>query len=327
MSSLGTSAAFARIADDLVHRPGGPSTVVLTVSDRHGPVVREARGAPPGAAFDVASVTKVAVTTPSIMTLVDAGALALDAPVRRWYPGVDPAVTVRHLLEHRGGLWEWWPLYVAGARGRDAALACAASLPPRYPVGAGRYYSDLGFMLLGGIVEEVTGRPLAAPCRVTAGPPVPTSRGDAYERRMVETGVPYPVTADAAAFPGWREHLLVGEINDGNAFHAFGGLAGHAGLFATAADLDRLGRVLLASLAGAGPWSAPVVEEFFRPGRDPGQALGWRVDGPLVWHGGFTGTRFGLLPAAGLVLVLLTNAVGRPAAVNDAWNDLVRSLG
>jgi CubicO group peptidase (beta-lactamase class C family) len=325
--ALGTSAAFARIVDELVTVPAGPSAVVVTVSDRNRVLVREARGTPAEASFDVASLTKVAVTAPSIMTLVDAGALALDAPVRHWYPAVDPAVTVRDLLEHQGGLWEWWPLYVTGARDRDAALALAASLPARYPVRSGRHYSDLGFMLLGGIVEEVSGRPLAAPCGVTAGPPVPTSRGDGYERRMVETGTPYPVTADAASFGGWRERLLVGEINDGNAYHAFGGLAGHAGLFATAGDLTRLGSALLDSLAGDGPWSARVAEEFFRPGRDPEQALGWRVRGPLVWHGGFTGTRFGLLPRAGLVLVLLTNAVGRPAAVEEGWNAIVGSLG
>ncbi|MFL6075163.1 MAG: serine hydrolase domain-containing protein [Mycobacteriales bacterium] len=327
MRALGTSAAFARIVDELVADPAGPSAVVLTASDRTEVLAREARGAPVGASFDVASLTKVAVTTPSIMTLVDRRALSLDASVHRWYPAIDPAVTVRDLLEHQGGRWEWWPLYVAGAKGRDAALALAASLPARYPVRSGRHYSDLGFMLLGGIVEEVGGRALHAPCGVTAGPPVPTSRGDGYERRIVETGTPYPVTADAASFGGWREHLLVGEINDGNAYHAFGGLAGHAGLFATAADLVRLGCALLDSLAGSGPWSADVVAEFFRPGRDPGQGLGWRVAGPLVWHGGFTGTRFGLLPASGLVAVLLTNAVGRPAAVEEAWNRIVRSLG
>ena len=84
---------------------------------------------------------------------------------------------------------------------------------------------------------------------------VATSPGDGYERRMVDTGSPYPVTVDSRDFDGWRTRTLVGEANDGNCWHAFGGVAGHAGLFTTVPDLLRFGRALLASLAGRGPWS------------------------------------------------------------------------
>ncbi|MGH3095637.1 MAG: serine hydrolase, partial [Streptosporangiales bacterium] len=101
------------------------------------------------------------------------------------------------------------------------------------------------------------------------------------------------------------------EVNDGNAFHAFGGVAGHAGLFTTASDLTRLGRALLAALHGAGLWSAETVRLFTAPGEDPGQALGFRtasVGGErVVGHSGFPGAEFALLPDAGLVAGLLTN--------------------
>src|SRR5262249_27082339 len=149
---------------------------------------------------------------------------------------------------------------------------------------------------------------------VPGGPVAASTDGDGIERTMVETGVPYPVGGDAsapdgershvmdaaAAFRGWRSHLLVGEVNDGNAVHAFDGAAGHAGLFTPARDLLRFGRSLLDSRAGAGPISAPVAREFLSPGADPVQALGFRcwssAAGPVVGHSGFTGVAFGIVP-------------------------------
>ena len=162
---------------------------------------------------------------------------------------------------------------------------------------------------------------------------VATSLGDGYERRMVDSGSPYPVTADSRDFDGWRTRTLVGEANDGNCWHAFGGVAGHAGLFTTVPDLLRFGRALLASLAGEGPWSADVVREFCRPGRDPGQALGFRVAagaaGPVVQHPGFPGAHLGVLPESARVVVLLTNRLhtpGEPPAVADAFSELVETV-
>jgi len=358
----------------------GPSAAVCAVADRRGLVAEVAAGTsqvggdgadggrpvadpPPVTArtrFDVGSVTKAVATTALAMTLRARGRLDLDAPVATWLPGFTgdgrELVTVRQLLLHRGGLWEWWPTYVH-ARGRDAALAFVQRLPLRYPPGAGRHYSDLGFMLLGAIVEEAAGEPLDALARRAVfgplgmadtgyrrrGDPAPdpvaaTSTGDAYERSMVATGEPYPVAEDPAAFAGWREHVLRGEVNDGNAFHAFQGVAGHAGLLTTAADLCRFGTALLGALdpgsfRGGSPWPGAVVREFLAAGPDPGQALGfqlrraggWRVAG----HSGFPGAELAVVPERGVALALLTNRLhpqSTPVDIEPAWTAILDTV-
>src|SRR5262245_43734939 len=157
----------------------GPTAAVCAVAGRDGRIAEVAAGAaqtrdgdrrlpdpPPvtvGTRFDVGSVTKVAATTAVAMSMRARGLLDLDAPVAAWLPGFTgdgrELVTVRQLLLHRGGLWEWWPTYVHTGD-RDAALAFVQRLPLRYRPGSGRHYSDLGFMLLGAIVEEAAGEPL-----------------------------------------------------------------------------------------------------------------------------------------------------------------------
>jgi CubicO group peptidase (beta-lactamase class C family) len=312
--------------------------------------------------FDVGSVTKVAATTTLCMHLVDDGRLDLGSPVSQWLPGFTgegkDTLTVRDLLEHQAGLWEWWPTYLDGAGTTQDPLDVVGDLPLRHRPRSGRHYSDLGFMLLGEVIAQVYGEPLDRIVRrcvfeplgmhdtgyrgceampsvpsVSSGRVVATSVGDWYERRMVDTGSPYPVPCRSSSFGRWRTHTLVGEVNDGNCWHAFGGVAGHAGLFTTAADLMRLGRALLAALDGAGPWSRDVVGEFFRPGRDPGQALGFRVRrgarGAVVHHAGFPGARFAVLPERARVVVLLTNrlhTLGEPVGIDAPWDELVEAV-
>ncbi|GAA4211524.1 serine hydrolase domain-containing protein [Actinocatenispora rupis] len=277
----------------------------------------------PDAVFDLASVSKLAGTTAALMSLTDAGLVDPDAPARDWLPDLPVPVRLRDLLRHRAGLAEWWPVY-AGA-GEPGAVA--AGVPARYPVGAGRHYSDLGFMLLGRVVERAAGEPLADatrrlvfdPAGMTgahyrpggAGPAVPlvaTGHGDWYERRMIATGNPYPTGVSADAFDRWREYTIEGEVHDGNAWHAFGGVAGHAGLFGGADDLVAYGRALLDA---DGPWRPDTVARFTAAGPDPGQGLGfWRwPEYGAVGHAGFTGIRFAVLPASGAIVVLMTNRV------------------
>ena len=348
----------------------GPSAVVVGITEREREPVLVTRGhgvtlddsgrpidSPMLAddpVFDVGSVTKVVVTTALTMSLVDRGRLRLDDAVANWFSdfagaGKD-AVTVRDLLEHRGGLWEWWPTYTFGASGPNETVDLVQRLPLRYASRSGRHYSDLGYMLLGEIVARELGEPLDVaaqrhvfgPLGMTAsafrpagaaGQPegvVATSLGDWYERRMIDSGSPYPVPVSVDSFTGWRTHVLVGEANDGNCWHAFGGVAGHAGLFTTASDLLRFGCALLSSLDDEGPWSAAVVEEFLRPGRDAEQALGFRVgeDGParVVGHSGFPGVQLGIIPGRGRVVVLMTNRLhtrGEPRTLDDEWSQLV----
>jgi CubicO group peptidase (beta-lactamase class C family) len=311
--------------------------------------------------FDLGSITKIVATTAAIMALVDRGALDLDAPLSswldRWSGGGREAVTVRHLLEHRGGLWEWWPVYFH-ARERDAAIRFVCSHALRYPVDSRRAYSDLGFMLLGEIVRRAAGEELdAAAQRLVLGPLglqdtryrpaagiaeriAATSRGDSYEREMVATGRPYPVAVDPGAFTDWREATLVGEVNDGNAHHAFGGVAGHAGLFSTARDLAVFGEALAADGAHGSTrvWQPDTVARFTRDQRDRGQGLGFwtrRLSGtedadPAAFgHGGFPGTEIAISPATGLVVVLLTNRLHCPGAawpLEAMWRDLLGAV-
>lgn len=300
----------------------------------------------PGTVFDLASVTKVMATTLALMVLVDEGSVDLDAPVRTYLPdfrgGGKAEVTVRQLLTHTGGLAQWVPTYYH-AEDADAAYRHVRDLPLSWDPGAERRYSDLGFMVLGRVVEAVAGAPLdrftyeaiygplglqrtgfrPAPSAdgrtpgtgvgVPDGPFAATSHGNPFEHRMVhDSTFGYRIQGDPNAWNGWRRHTLVGEVNDGNAWHAFRGVAGHAGLFSTAADLSVLLEVLLAGGEADGlPLIAPgVVEEFLLEHVD-GQALGWQVPswappGSFA-HTGFTGTYVLGVPEQGLSLVLLTN--------------------
>jgi CubicO group peptidase (beta-lactamase class C family) len=290
---------------------------------------------------DAGSVSKIIGTTAALMALVDAGEVALDAPVARHLPELDRHSTVRDMLEHRAGLREWWPLYLNGARA-DEAISLAAQMPLRYRPGEGRHYSDLGFILLGELVARVGGGLAAAvdelvlrPFELTetryatpvpGGPVAASSNGDTIEQGMIASGVPYPVDGAVTDFDGWRDHVLVGEVNDGNAFHAFGGVAGHAGLFTTAADLLRFATGLLRCLDGAGPIRRDTTAGFLTAGADPGQALGLRVwdvpSGRAVGHTGFPGVAVAVLPEHRAAVAMITNrlhANGPLRATEQMW--------
>lgn len=302
------------------------------------------------ARFDIASVTKVLGTAAAIMRLVGERQLVLDTPVRRILPtaAVGAESTVRDLLGHRAGLWEWQPLYLA----EDEPFAALDALPARYPPGSGYHYSDLGFMLLGRIIETVTGDALpsafdelvfaplalrASSFRQAGSDAVASSFGDRAEREMVLSGRPYPVRFGENGF-AWREHVLVGEVNDGNCHHAFGGVAGHAGLFSSVPDLLRFALSLIEAAGDATPWPFEVVQKFFAAGPDPGQALGFRrqVIGfrgkpvTMLWHPGFTGCAVGVIPELGAAVAMATNRLlvaGEPRSTMSLWRSLLDGLG
>ena len=299
---------------------------------------------------DLASVTKVAATTTALVALADAGDLRLADPVTRYVPGFRgdgrDELTLEDLLLHRAGLWEWWPTY-CDVTDPDEGRELVRDLPLRYLPRTGRHYSDLGFMLLGQVVEAVARSPLPAAVReLVLGPvgmdatafarPVGTEvaasgTGDVIERRMVDTGEPYSVPRSAADFAGWRSHVLVGEVDDGNAFHTFRGVSGHAGLFSTVGDLLLLGGALGRSAAGEGPWDTGVLGAFLAGGPDAGQSRGFRswstslvgCTATAFGHPGFTGCTFAVLPAHRACVVLATNrlhVVGDPVPNDVMWS-------
>ncbi len=329
---------------------------------------------------DLASVTKVIGTTTALQRLVSAGLLDLDDAVVRVVPSFGGAAdsTVRDLLTHRAGLWEWQPLYLApgahhaapdGATGLPVVashpLAAVDSLPPRYLPGAARHYSDLGFMTLGRIIERVSGSELEVAVRELVAEPLGTAQlgyrrvadpaatggsanidvatssiGDSAEQRMVAMGEPYPmfwseaVTRAATDFP-WRTEPVRAAANDGNCFHVFGGVAGHAGLFGSVDDLLDV----LAALSRADDsavWTSRTNDAFFCAGPDPEQALGWRrtqlaVDGqprPFLWHPGYTGAAVGFVPGSGIAVAFASNRLlaRHPQATEFFWQRVLDAL-
>jgi CubicO group peptidase (beta-lactamase class C family) len=215
-------------------------------------------------------------------------------------------------------------------------------MPLRYRPGEGRHYSDLGFILLGELVARVGGGLAAAvdelvlrpfglaetryATPVPGGPVAASSNGDSIEQSMIASGVPYPVNGVVTDFDGWRDHVLVGEVNDGNAFHAFDGVAGHAGLFTTAADLLRFATGLLRCLDGDGPIRRDTAAGFLTAGADSGQALGLRVwdlpSGRAIGHTGFPGVAVAVLPEHRATVAMITNrlhASGPLRATEQMW--------
>jgi CubicO group peptidase (beta-lactamase class C family) len=300
--------------------------------------------------YDLASVTKAAVTAPLLMGLVDAGTVQLDRPIATWLPEWSntpfAGVTMRMLLAHRSGLWEWRPVYLHSSE-REGSIAFVASTEPRYKPGSGQHYSDLGLMLAGEVVRRAGQASLAQLAHdrlfkplgletIGFNPPsplrkqiAPSSRGDSYEEQMVATGEPYPIPELGLRFDRWRHHTLAGEVNDCNAHHAFGGEAGHAGLFGSARELARLGE----AMAGAQLTSAATLQNFLDEPFDPGQGLVFRT-GTLLgrrtfWHAGFTGTRWLFCPDLELVVVLLTNRLmrpGEPLPLDDVWATVLAAV-
>lgn len=312
-----------------------PATVI-EVGDATRPLWRRAfgrltfdAGAPPATdetIFDLASLTKVLATTPLVMQQVERGAIGLDDPVGRhveaWTGADRSAVTIRDLLSHSGGLTAWVPFF-REHHGRAAFERAICAVPLEYPPRAKSIYSDLGFMLLGFILDgEVT---LAR-------------RFDSVLAQMSIVGDlqfhPPPLwnarTAPTEIDP-WRGRLLVGEAHDENCF-ALGGAAGHAGLFGTVSATGDCARHLLQVLGGrTGAFSRATLETFVARREDvpdSSRALGWdtmlstsscgsRLSPRSFGHTGFTGTSLWIDPDRGVYIALLTNRV-HPTRTNEA---------
>jgi CubicO group peptidase (beta-lactamase class C family) len=274
----------------------------------------QAPPAAPDTIFDLASLTKVLSTTPLVMQQVERGAIALDDRVGRH--------TVRELLTHSSGLPAWLPFF-RDHRGREAFARAIAGTALAYPPGTQSVYSDLGFMLLGFLLDDEV--PLATRLATML-----TQMGIVQEVQFNPPALWRRRTAPTEQDP-WRGRLLVGEVHDENAF-ALGGVAGHAGLFGTAAAVGDYARHLLQILDGRqGAFRRETLEAFIARQTDmPGstRALGWdtmvptsscgtRLSPRAFGHTGFTGTSLWIDPERGIYVVLLTNRV-HPTRDNEA---------
>ena len=302
--------------------------------------------APPATAetiFDLASLTKVIAATTLTMRAADAGRLTLDDTVAQWLPdwrGADrEAVTVRQLLTHSSGLTAYLPFY-RDCTGRFEFEKTICTLPLEYAPGTQSVYSDLGFMLLGFILEDAAQR---ARGRLD-GAFDPDAALAAQFSRLSSYLTPEPLTFNPprawrskcapTEVDTWRGRLLTGEVHDENCW-ALGGAAGHAGLFGTVAAVGRFACAVLRTIAGEALLAAPeTMRRFIQRQAIPGssRALGWDTMLPssscgrlmsatAIGHTGFTGTSLWIDWERDLYVVLLTNRV-HPTRENNAIREL-----
>jgi CubicO group peptidase (beta-lactamase class C family) len=294
----------------------------------------------PGTVFDLASLTKVLATTAAVMRLYDRRLLALDLPVTEWLPEfVDSdrsdtrrsRVTLRMLLDHSSGLPGYVRLFES-ANDRFAMIAAALREPLIADPGTRAEYSDIGFIVLGYLVERVAGEGLDSFCQREIFAPLGMNTSRFCPDQKLRVSIP-PTEQDRS----FRHRVIQGEVHDENASR-LGGVAGHAGLFSNALDPLRLAACVLAlgvTPSGMKLFSAQTVAQFGEPAHQPAgtsRALGW--DTPSVpsssgnffsrrsiGHLGFTGTSLWIDLDAGVAVTLLTNRTW-PDRSNPAIREL-----
>jgi uncharacterized protein YbbC (DUF1343 family)/CubicO group peptidase (beta-lactamase class C family) len=272
--------------------------------------------------FDLASLTKVIVTTTAVMQLVERGKVRLNDPVAKYLPEFKQNgkedITVRQLLTHYSGLEPDMNLKTAW-EGKQTVYQMAFAEEPQDPPGSRFSYSDINFIVLGALIEQVSGEAL-----------------DEYSTRHIFTPLKMTHTRfvpPLARRAGWiekiaptqydeNEHMLRGVVHDPTA-RRMGGVAGHAGLFSTADDLAKFAQALLNG--GGGILSPLSVEKMTQPEQPPAapvlRGFGWDIDSPFssnrgdllpvgsYGHTGFTGTSLWIDPTTKTYIILLTNAV------------------
>ena len=302
----------------------------------------------PDTLFDLASLTKVIATSTLVMRAVDAGTLSLEDRIAGRLPGWRGSdrdrVTIADLLEHASGLTAYLPFF-RDHHVRAEFERAICTLPLEYAPRSQSIYSDLGFMLLAFILEDVNRAPLATQFdglfRLKA-----EATGDAREN--AEDYLAFRVKGDASRIDKarfapteldlWRGRLLQGEVHDENAW-TLGGAAGHAGLFGTAASVGAFARLVLRGFSGDRTLADPAtLARFARRSTVPGssRALAWdtmlptsscgtRLSPSAIGHTGFTGTSLWIDPPQDLYIVLLTNRV-HPTRENHRIQEVRRNV-
>ena len=276
--------------------------------------------------FDMASLTKVVATTPAALQMIDEGLLSLSDSVASYFSEFDwsagnSKATVEDLLCHSSGFPSHYPFYKMVPEDipvADAVIRTISGMQPLYEPGKGELYSDIDFILLGRIVEKISGMPLDNYCRerifrVLGMKETMFNPPESLKRRFVATEI-YP------------DRIALGTVHDENAFY-MKGIAGHAGLFSTTQDLLKYCRAMLDSGSADGgivisSRSAYEMVRQRRPSIGGSYGLGWQLNngqyaGPFgdlfpLWsfgHTGFTGTMIWMDRKSGVASIFLTNRV------------------
>jgi CubicO group peptidase (beta-lactamase class C family) len=273
--------------------------------------------------FDIASITKAVATTSIAMILLERGSLKLETPVAQLLPEfvtLNPphqkpkreAVTVRMLLAHSSGLPAYEKLFEF-AQDRKELLRAALTTPLTASPGTRAEYSDIGFILLGYLLERIAAEPLDQFAQREIFAKLGLAR--TWFVPPLEMRPQIPPTEDDCTF---RKRIIQGEVNDENAW-VMGGVSGHAGMFAAASDLGAFAECLLQ--AGAPLVKPHTLALFTRREESPrgtSRALGWdtpshpsssgtRLAPTSYGHLGFTGTSLWIDPKRNLSVTLLTN--------------------
>ena len=301
--------------------------------------------------FDLASLTKPFATATATMLLVREKKIRLEDRVTRFFPNFGvfgkTHVTFRHLLAHCSGLPAWKPYYEDIVKGeKEGKINFVVSRAAKSYVfeqihrerslslpGTQSLYSDLGFMLLGEVIEEITGWTLDRYCQDKVFKPMGLRSTSFVDLTQLRTRRLQPVKemiAPTEQCP-WRKKILCGEVHDDNAY-AMGGVAGHAGLFSSARDIHLFLNCLRRCYRGEDPFlPAPLVKEFLTRDetvKGSSYALGWDTPSPedsssgsyfsphSVGHLGFTGTSIWWDLEKDCHIVLLSNRI-HPSRSSD----------
>ncbi|GHE98688.1 penicillin binding protein PBP4B [Thalassotalea profundi] len=294
--------------------------------------------------FDIASNTKMFATNFALMTLVSEGKLDVNKPLSYYLPdyqgGGRETRLVKDFLTHNAG---YSPQVRFFTKDNKLGKSFYSQNPQkskqlilnRVPFSVGRYtkrmYSDTDFMLLGMLIERLTGqaldnyveRNIYQPLNLTNTLFNPLEKGK-YKQQIAATEIHGTTRGGRVDFDNVRNYVLQGEVHDEKAFHSFGGVAGHAGLFSTTGEMAVLMQTLLNG-GGYGDkhfFDKNVLDQFTKPDDGDGSfGLGWRRsnNGALKWHfgpfasssayghTGWTGTVTVIDPEHDLAIVLLTN--------------------
>ncbi len=322
---------FAGVAAGIAG-PGG-----LILETYRGAARVEPREAPvePGTLWDLASLTKPLAGAHLTLSLVDAGALELVSPVTRFADVFRKTrfdgVTIGHLLTHTSGMADWFPCYVRG-EGRAAYLRTLSEVDPDGPPGRKTNYSCLGYLVLASIVESVSAQPLDVFFRERVSNPLgladdflflpedagPALRGRAAGGELDDATERALVAARKLKYVGFRNGVVNGEVNDGNAARRAAGVSLNAGLFGTLRAVLAAGRAWLPGNATLAEGTLVDATRDHTPGLGEPRGLGWQMataenaGGEALGkgafgHTGFTGTSLFVDPESQCVFVLLTN--------------------